>query len=369
MNQPAHHDHSHHLHDHGADDAKHHHSHDVRPQQRHALLIALLLTGGFALVEAAGGFFANSLALISDAGHMAADAGALLIALIAAKLAARPVSDRNSFGYGRAEVIGAFVNALTMLAIVVWIIVEAVSRVFKPLPVAGLPVMLIAVVGLAVNLAVLWVLSRQGGGAGEHGAHGGHAAHGGHGSLNTRAAMIHVLGDLLGSVAAIVAGAVVYFTGWTLIDPLLSVLVALLILRSTLSLARESVGVLMEAVPDGVDYRAVGRALAGIDGVVSVHDLHVWQMSAERRALSAHLLLREVDSWPRVLKAARAALQSDFGIDHVTLQPEWLPRHEGGGRVIPLKVEVPRKAGQSAPHESSRNPPDNHTGDHRLGRL
>ena len=326
------HDHSGHDHfdAHGPGDAHHRHAHEARPEQRRALLISLLLTGGFAIVEVIGGFLANSLALISDAGHMAADAGALLIALVAARLAARPVSDKNSFGYGRAEVIGAFVNALTMLAIVVWIIVEAVTRVFKPLPIAGVTVMIVAVIGLFINIGVLWLLSQ------------GSSGNSGHGNLNSRAAVIHVLGDLLGSVAAIIAGAVVHFTGWTLIDPILSVLVALLILRSTWSLARESVSVLMEAVPDDVDYRAVGRALAAIDGVVSVHDLHVWQMSAGRRALSAHLLLREVDAWPRVLKESRTMLQGSFGIDHVTLQPEWLGVPAGGqgaGKVIALRVQ------------------------------
>ena len=325
------HDHSAHDHfdAHGPGDAHHRHAHETRPEQRRALLISLLLTGGFAIVEVIGGWLANSLALISDAGHMAADAGALLVALVAARLAARPVSDKNSFGYGRAEVIGAFVNALTMLAVVVWIIVEAVTRVFKPLPVAGVTVMLVAVIGLFINIGVLWLLSL------------GNSGNSGHGTLNSRAAMIHVLGDLLGSVAAIIAGAVVHFTGWTLIDPILSVLVALLILRSTWSLARESVSVLMEAVPDDVDYRAVGRALAGIDGVVSVHDLHVWQMSAGRRALSAHLLLREVDAWPLVLKESRSMLRGSFGIDHVTLQPEWLgvpAGVQGAGKVIALKV-------------------------------
>ena len=327
-NQPmAAHDHSghQHFHAHGPGDAHHRHAHEARPEQRRALLICFLLTGGFAIVEVIGGWLANSLALISDAGHMAADAGALLIALVAARLAARPVSDKNSFGYGRAEVIGALVNALTMLAIVVWIIVEAVTRVFKPLPIAGVTVMMVALTGLFVNIGVLWLLSQ------------GHGGHGGQGNLGSRAAVLHVLGDLLGSVAAIIAGAVVYFTGWTLIDPILSVLVALLILRSTWSLARESVSVLMEAVPDDVDYRAVGRALAGIDGVASVHDLHVWQMSAGRRALSAHLLLREVDAWPQVLKDARTTLMDRYRIDHVTLQPEWLPAH--AGRVIPLKLD------------------------------
>ena len=315
------------FHAHAPDDAGHRHTHEFRPGQRRALLLSLILTAGFAVVEAVGGWLANSLALISDAGHMGADAGALLIALVAARLAARPVSDNNSFGYGRAEVIGAFVNALTMLAIVVWIIVEAVSRVFKPLPITGSTVMIVAVIGLFVNIVVLWILSHD------------------HGGLNSRAAAIHVLGDLLGSVAAIIAGAVVYFTGWNLIDPLLSVLVALLILRSTLSLARDSVNVLMEAVPDGIAYREVGRALAAVDGVVSVHDLHVWQMSAERRALSAHLLLREANAWPAVLKSARSTLQGSFGIDHVTLQPEWLGTRAApaSGKVIPIKVESPEK--------------------------
>lgn len=315
------------LHAHGPDDAAHRHAHEFRPAHQRALVFSLVLTGGFAIVEVVGGWLANSLALISDAGHMAADAGALLIALLAARLAARPVSETNSFGYGRAEVIGAFVNALTMLAIVVWIIVEAVTRVFKPLPIAGATVMVVAVIGLFVNIVVLWVLSHD------------------HGGLNSRAAAIHVLGDLLGSVAAIIAGAVVHFTGWTLIDPILSVLVALLILRSTWSLARDSVNVLMEAVPDGIDYRGVGLALAEIDGVVSVHDLHVWQMSAERRALSAHLLLRQSHDWPAVLKGARAMLQNRFGIDHVTLQPEWLgaATTQRIGKIIPVKV---RHAGQ-----------------------
>ncbi len=307
-----------HFHDHGPGDAGHDRN----------LLLALGLTGGFALVEIAGGWWANSLALISDAGHMAADAGALLIALVAARLASRPVSPRNSFGYGRAEVIGAFINGLTMLAIVVWIVVEAVARVFKPLPMAGLPVMVIATIGLGVNLLVLWVLTRSG---------GGHAGHG-HASLNKRAAVIHVLGDLLGSVAAIIAGAVVLFTGWTLIDPLLSVAVALLILRSTWRLLRESVDVLMESVPAGIEYGEVGRALAAVEGVVSVHDLHVWQLGGGRKALSAHVLLGDVDAWPPALRAARGLLLERFGIDHVTLQPEWMLRHDAG-KVIPLKVE------------------------------
>ncbi len=155
------------------------------------------------------------------------------------------------------------------------------------------------------------------------------------GSINARGALLHVLGDLLGSVAAIVAGAVIYFTGWTPIDPILSVVVALLILRSTWELLRQSTGVLMERVPAHLSYEAIGRALAALPGVTGVHDLHVWHMSAERVALSAHLTLADGVAWPRTLAAAQRMLARDFGIDHVTLQPSW-PAPPSDGRVIPV---------------------------------
>ena len=300
--QPAHgHDHGH---DHG-----HAHGHAHRPVSGETIdrsfIFALVVTGLFALVEVAGGWYAHSLALISDAGHMATDAAALLIGLMAARLARRPASASKSYGYGRAEVIGAFVNGLVMLAVVIWIMVEAVERILAPQPVAGGWVMAIAAAGLVVNLIVLSVLSH------------------GHHSLNSRAAVLHVMGDLLGSVAAIVAGAVVTFTGWTLIDPLLSVAVSLLILRSTWRLLVESVNVLMEAVPEDVDYHEVERRLAQIGGVAAVHDLHVWQMGTEGRALSAHLLIDSPEQWVRVLEEAREVLRREYGVGHVTLQPVW----------------------------------------------
>ncbi len=257
------------------------------------------------MVEAAGGFYTHSLALISDAGHMTTDAAALLIALLATRLARRPASASKSYGYGRAEVIAAFVNGLVMLAVVVWIMVEAVARILQPAPIIGPAVIVIAAIGLAVNLLVLFVLSHH------------------HGNLNSRAAVIHVMGDLLGSVAAIVAGAVVTFTGWTLIDPLLSVLVALLILRSTWQLLRESINVLMEAVPEGIDYHAVSGLLTAIPQVISVHDLHVWQTGSAGRALSAHLLIANPEAWPQILSEARERLKAQYGIGHVTLQPVW----------------------------------------------
>jgi len=310
----------------------HRHGGESRATQR-ALWAALLLTGGFAAVEAVAGFLAGSLALISDAGHMVTDAASFVVALIAAAVAARPPSRRASYGYARAEVLAAFVNALAMLALIVWIAVEAVHRLLAPSPVAGSTVMVVAAAGLAVNLVVAWMLSR--------GASG----------INARGALLHVFGDLMGSVAALVAGAVIYRTGWTPIDPILSLVVALLILRSTLALLKESTGVLLEGVPGHVSYEAVGRALAATPGVTGVHDLHVWQMSASRVALSAHLTLIDGPAWPRVLASAQRMLAHDFGIDHVTLQPAWqVP--PPSGRVIPVAPAVIPDADCDSGHAS-----------------
>ena len=298
----------------------HRHEHGVATVR--ALWVALALTAAFAVVEAVAGWLAGSLALISDAGHMVTDAASFVVALIAAVVARRPPSQRASYGYARAEVLAAFVNALAMLALIVWIAIEAVERLLAPAPVAGGIVMVVAALGMAVNVLVAWMLARAGGG------------------INVRGALLHVLSDLLASVAALVAGAVVYATGWTPIDPILSLAVALLILRSTLELLRQSIGVLMERVPAHLSYDAIGRSLAGIAGVTGVHDLHVWHVSAERVALSAHVTLADGSAWPRVLAAAQRRLARDFGIEHVTLQPSW-PAPPRKGRVIPLSPIAP----------------------------
>jgi len=295
----------------------HVHAIDASAATTRALWTALILTGGFAGVEAAGGVIAGSLALISDAGHMVTDAASFIVALFAAALAQRPPSRRASYGYARAEVLAAFINAMAMLALVVWIAVEAVQRLLAPAPVAGPTVMIVAAGGMAINIVVAVMLSRAGG------------------NINARGALIHVFGDLLGSVAALVAGAVIYWTGWTPIDPILSIVVALLILRSTLELLRQSTGVLMEHVPAHLSYDAIGDRLAALPGVQGVHDLHVWCMSADRVALSAHLLLADGLAWPATLAAAKRMLALDFGIRHVTLQPTW-PLPTPSGRVIPV---------------------------------
>jgi cobalt-zinc-cadmium efflux system protein len=236
---------------------------------------------------------------------MFTDAMALGLALFAQIVARKPPSERNSFGYARAEVMGAFVNAVFMLLVVVLIAIEAVQRLLNPVPVAGGAVMAIAAAGLAVNLVCARLL------------------HGHHHNINSRAAYLHVLGDALGSVAALAAGAIILLTGWYPADPLLSFAASALMLFSTWRLLRQSTNVLMEGVPPHLSYQEIGRALATVGHVVSVHDLHVWQMSTERSALSAHVLIDDPKHWPAVLGAGRKLLRERFAIDHVTLQPDW----------------------------------------------
>jgi cobalt-zinc-cadmium efflux system protein len=291
-----------HLHAHHAGDAKH--AHFVEQRSQKALAWALGLTLAFAVIEVVTGFMSNSLALISDAGHMVTDAAALGLALLAQLIAKRPPSARHSFGFGRAEALAAFVNSLALLALVGWIAYEAVRRFAQPQAVQGATVVVVAAIGIAINLAVAWVLSRD------------------KQDMNTRAALVNVMGDLLGSIAAVASGAVIYLTGWMRIDPLLSLFVSLLILKSTLGVLRESYHFLMEGVPRQIDYLQVGADLAQVGGVVSVHDLHVWDMSPGQPALTGHLEIDDLDAWPEVLHAVKAMLLAKHGIDHVTLQPE-----------------------------------------------
>lgn len=264
----------------------------------------MALTLGYALVEFLAGWWFGSLALVSDAGHMVSDAAALGLAWFAAWLARRPAGSRHSFGLARAEVIAAFVNGLALLLVVVLITVEAIKRLLQPAEVQGLGVMVVAFFGLLLNLAVAFVLTR------------------GEASLNQRAALLHVLGDLLGSFAALLAGAVIHFTGWQPIDPILSLVIAALILVSTLRLLRDALHVLMEGVPRFLRLDEVGRVLAQLPEVREVHDLHIWHISSGQIALSAHIRVDKLDGWPLLLSQARHLLHERFGIEHVTLQPE-----------------------------------------------
>ena len=293
-------DHS--LHAHKQGDAKHSHSKQVSNQN--LLLIALVLTLGFSVVEGVAAYLANSLALISDAGHMVTDAAALGLALLAQIISRRPPSPKHSFGFGRAEALAAFVNSIAMLALVAWIMVEAISRFYDPHKVDGLTVTIVAAIGLLMNIVVAWVLSRD------------------KKSVNTRAALVHVMGDLLGSIAALIAGVVIQLTGWMPIDAILSILVSLLILKSTISILRESYHFLMEGVPLHIDYLQVGEDLKNIPGVLAVHDLHVWEMTPSFPALIGHIEIAQMSEWPQIMALINAMLLNQHGIDHVTLQPE-----------------------------------------------
>ena len=313
------HHHHHHTekHDHHHDHGHSHHHHSSKNLK--VLIAALIVTLLFGLIEALGGLWAGSLALISDAGHMVSDALALGMAAVAAWIAKQPPSSRHSYGLIRAEVIAASLNGLLMLGVIVWIVYEAIERLYTPKPVVGSFVMTIAGIGLIVNLVVARLLSH------------------GEDDLNRRAAFLHVLGDILGSVAALAAGMVIYFTGWLAIDPLLSLFVAALLMVSNINLLREALSVLMEAVPANIPLEKVGRSIAEINGIVDVHDLHIWALSTGKAALSAHIALSNMDTWPFILKQIQTMLKSQFEIDHVTIQPEVVlmnpfPR----GKIIPI---------------------------------
>ena len=285
------------------------HGHGHAASSGRLLVVALTLTLGYSLVEAAVGWWAGSLALLGDAGHMLTDSLALGLAAGAAALALRPPSRQHSFGYGRAETLAALVNALLMILLVAAVSAEAIQRFTEPQPVRGGAVTGVAFVGLIINLVAAWLLA------------------GGRQNLNVRAALVHVLGDLLGSVAALVSGVVIVYTGWMTIDPLLSLFIAGLILFSSFRILREALHALMEGVPPHLSLEDIGRALAAVQGVRAVHDLHIWSLSAERIALSAHLVVDDLDGWPLVLGRTGTMLRERFGIEHTTLQPEPLEQH------------------------------------------
>ena len=333
----------HHHHDH---DHPHDHAHTAAQGSSRKLVLALGLTLGFAAVEAVAGWLSGSLALLGDAAHMLTDSLSLGLAAGAAVLAQRPPSRRHSYGLGRAEILAAFINACAMVAIVILIAVEAVDRISHPQPVQGGIVLGVALIGLAINLVAVWLLS-------------------GHGhDLNVRGALLHVIGDLLGSVAALVSGAVILLTGWTLIDPILSLLIMLLVLVSAMRLLREALHALMEGVPLHLDLGEVGRAMTAVAGVQSVHDLHIWTVSSSRIALSAHVVLRHIDDWPPILAQLQHALRERFGIMCANGSPslrsfEASPKVRNTGRVASpslLSVTIISRIGCASADIRSQTP-------------
>lgn len=297
--------------------------------QRKPLLIAFAITATFLVIEVIGGLITNSLALLADAGHMATDVAALGLSLFAIWLASRPATPQRSYGFYRAEVLAALINAATLVLISIYIFWEAFGRLDAPPEIDSGPMLAVAIAGLVANLASAWVLVR--GGGHEH-------------NLNTRGAYLHVIGDALGSVAAIVAALVMLLTGWYLADPLLSAGIGVLILFSSWRLLRESVEVLLEATPKSIDVAGVRTAMVDTVGIAGVHDLHIWTVTSGLVAMSAHVEIDGERGWQDVLGDSTRLLRERFGIAHVTLQPE--PAGNGGRPFDGCSLDTPE--GQEA---------------------
>jgi len=269
------------------------------------MIAALVLTVGIAIVEAVGGWWTHSLALLSDAGHMLTDVSALVLALLALWFGGRPADLRRTYGYARLEILGALLNGVLLLGITVFIVVEAISRLRAPPEVQLGPMAVVAAIGLLANLGALAFLHR------------GH-------TLNARAAFLHVLGDTLSSVGVLLGAGVMAVSGWAWVDPALSLAISVVIVVGSWRLLRDAVDVLLEAVPAHVDMDAVRGLLEGAEGVVAVHDLHVWSLSSGLYALSAHLVVLDpmVCNNDAILSAVKHHLLERFGIDHTTIQIE-----------------------------------------------
>ena len=281
-------------------------------QDQHRLKLALGLTGSYCLVEFVGGWWTNSLALLSDAGHMLSDVTAMGLSLFAAYIATLPVTSQKTFGYYRAEILAAFLNGLTLWLVASLVFREAYYRFFSPPEVHSQGMILIAGVGLLVNLCTVWLL---------RGAH--------QKSLNLRGVFLHVIGDALGSVGAIVAGVLILWTGWQWADPATSVLIGCLILLSSFSLVRESIDILMQATPRHLDLAEVQHTLETVEGVKKVHDLHVWTLTSGLFTLTAHVVVNDAHDHHALLNALEQIIQDRFGIDHTTIQLEPQDRQQG----------------------------------------
>ena len=289
----------------------HEHASRARP-----LIGVLALVVLYGLVEVVGGMLTNSLALWADAGHMATDAAGLLLALLAIWFARRPATPDRSFGYARVEIFAAVLNAVILLGVAAVILLEAVRRLAEPGEVVAGPMLAIAAIGLVVNLVALRVL------------HAGARI-----SLNMRGAYLEVMGDLFGSVAVIVAAVVILATGWTPIDPIASIAIAVLIVPRTLSLLREALDVLLQATPRGLDIGEVRRHLLDAEGVVDIHDLHAWTLTSGKHVISAHVVIEPTADPPQVLDELCNCLTDDFDFEHSTIQLESVDRRrlEQGG--------------------------------------
>ncbi|WP_274363533.1 cation diffusion facilitator family transporter [Paenibacillus thermotolerans] len=310
--------HHHHGHGHSHDHAHghshgHHHGHG-REGNKKGLTIALFITAGIMLIEFFGGLITNSLALLSDSGHMLSDVSALFLSLAAMWFAARPASPNKTYGFYRFEILAALFNGIALFAIAGVITWEAVRRFTSPPEVAGGSMMLIAFIGLLANLVSAWVLMRQGDVKN---------------NVNLRSAYLHILGDALGSVGAIAAGLLMWLFGWYVADPIISVLVALLILKGAWGVIKHTVHILMEGTPITIDRDKVKQELESIDGVRDVHDLHIWTITSGLDSLSCHLLIEEGKDSQKILQQAVHIVEEHFQIPHTTIQIETTNIHSG----------------------------------------
>ncbi len=283
----------------------------ARHSETQRLQWALVISAVYFFAELIAGFLTNSLALISDAGHMLSDVGALALSLFAFRMAKRPATHHSTFGYHRVEILAALFNGLTLWFIVGIIFAAAYSRIFQPPVVASFGMMVVALLGLAVNVAAAAIL---------------HAGH--HHNLNMRGAFLHVASDAIGSLGAIVAGAVMLTTGWYVADPLISVFIGALILFSSWSLVKDSVSVLMQTVPKGMRLEEVRQTIESIEGVSKVHDLHVWAVTSDIFTLSAHAVVENGGDFHRVLNDIEDTLKRRFNIEHTTIQLETESRED-----------------------------------------
>ncbi len=302
--------------------AGHDHGRRSASRERRALTVAFMLIAGFLVAEVVGGVLADSLALLADAAHMLGDAGSLALALFAVWIAGRPPTPERSFGFRRAEILAALANGVALVAIAIWIFVEAADRLTDPPDPLGGWILALGAVGLGVNLAAAVVIAR--------------ARSGG---VNIEAAFRHVLVDALGSVGVIAAGAIVLATGWVYADPLVSIAIGLLVLLTSAAILRDSVQILLEGAPAGMDAAAVGRTMAAVEDVVEVHDLHVWTITSGFPALSAHVLVAPGADCHAKRRELQRLLEDEFEIEHSTLQVE----HAGVAEPVELGAPFRRR--------------------------
>ncbi len=295
------HDHEHaESHSHGG------HNHNYAANKK-ALTLSFILIALFMVVEFVGGYLTNSLALISDAGHMLSDTVALGLSLSALIFGARAASQSKTYGYKRFEILAALLNGVVLVTLAIFIFWEAIGRLSSPQQVVGDGMMLISIIGLIINIIVAWLLHAQ----------GSHKE-----NLNVRSAFMHVIGDLLGSVGAIVAAILIVLFGWYIADPIASMVVSLLVLHSGWDVLKDSVNILMEGKPEEINSTQMIEKLKQIEGVDDVHDLHIWMITSDFSTMTAHLVVKTETDRDVILESAKTVLNNDFGIKHVTIQIE-----------------------------------------------